>query len=311
MVEKKGRWRTRTRIGNPNFVGVKLYENRTGRKYCCRPSSSLFSNPASVLRIQATVATGVERKKEVTNNSAGKSRLLTPGQFLLDRLTQDIGVSSSGAMEELELERGVCNPFRKYTPERVRQRVLESPGALFSVISRGFEIITSLGLYWAAISYDCLVGRGEEMVPRRAEQLRTLLCDLGPSFIKAGQVMMNRGKASSCLFFSMVNMVLLLSLQWNQSGQWLISSSAHSGKLFVCNNYIVLQHFFLSWNAAPINFRKLLLFTNPSCKCCSVVSEIGGKFRKLRTWFSCLVFGLFVPMCRCWQTGQILFEKIT
>jgi hypothetical protein len=24
-----------------------------------------------------------------------------------------------------------------------------------------------------------------------------------------------------------------------------------------------------------------------------------------------LVFGLFVPMCRCWQTGQILFEKIT
>lgn len=195
--------------------------------------------------------------------------------------------------------------------EKVRQRVLESPGALFSVISRGFEIITSLGLYWAAISYDCLVGRGEEMVPRRAEQLRTLLCDLGPSFIKAGQVMMNRGKASYCLFFSMVNMVLLLSLQWNQSGQWLISSSAHSGKLFVCKNYIVLQHFVLSWNAAPINFRKLLLFTNPSCKCCSVVSEIGGKFRKLRTCFSCLVFGLFVPVCRCWQTGQILFEKIT
>jgi predicted unusual protein kinase regulating ubiquinone biosynthesis (AarF/ABC1/UbiB family) len=76
--------------------------------------------------------------------------------------------------------------------EQVRQRVLESPGALFSVISRGFEIITSLGLYWAAISYDCLVGRGEEMVPRRAEQLRTLLCDLGPSFIKAGQVLANR-----------------------------------------------------------------------------------------------------------------------
>ncbi|KAH9552254.1 hypothetical protein CY35_09G055500 [Sphagnum magellanicum] len=30
------------------------------------------------------------------------------------------------------------------------------------------------------------------MVPRRAEQLRTLLCDLGPSFIKAGQVLANR-----------------------------------------------------------------------------------------------------------------------
>lgn len=71
---------------------------------------------------------------------------------------------------------------------QVREKVLESPGALFSVVGRGVEIITSLGFYWAKISYDCLVGRGEEMVPLRAAQLRTLLCDLGPSFIKAGQV---------------------------------------------------------------------------------------------------------------------------
>jgi aarF domain-containing kinase len=36
--------------------------------------------------------------------------------------------------------------------------------------------------------YDFLVGRDEEIVPYRARQLRNLLCDLGPSFIKAGQV---------------------------------------------------------------------------------------------------------------------------
>jgi hypothetical protein len=72
--------------------------------------------------------------------------------------------------------------------EQVRQQVLESPGAFFSVMSRGVEIITSLGFYWATLSYDCLIGRGEEMVPWRAEQLRNLLCNLGPSFIKAGQV---------------------------------------------------------------------------------------------------------------------------
>ncbi|XP_059460761.1 protein ACTIVITY OF BC1 COMPLEX KINASE 1, chloroplastic isoform X2 [Corylus avellana] len=40
--------------------------------------------------------------------------------------------------------------------------------------------------------YDCFVGRDEEVVPYRARQLRTLLCDLGPSFIKAGQVLANR-----------------------------------------------------------------------------------------------------------------------
>lgn len=57
-----------------------------------------------------------------------------------------------------------------------------------SLIGRGVEIVWKLGLYWSALSYDCLVGRDEEVVPYRARQLRNLLCDLGPSFIKAGQV---------------------------------------------------------------------------------------------------------------------------
>lgn len=55
-------------------------------------------------------------------------------------------------------------------------------------MGRGVEIIWNLGLYWSALTYDCLVGRDEEVVPYRARQLRNLLCNLGPSFIKAGQV---------------------------------------------------------------------------------------------------------------------------
>lgn len=85
--------------------------------------------------------------------------------------------------------------------EQIRQRVVESPGALFSVVSRGFEIISRLGFYWANLSYDCLVGRGEEMVPLRAAQLRNLLCELGPSFIKAGQVIHNIVVLLSLCFF--------------------------------------------------------------------------------------------------------------
>ncbi|KAJ6830805.1 putative aarF domain-containing protein kinase, chloroplastic [Iris pallida] len=100
--------------------------------------------------------------------------------------------SSSSAMEQLDIERGVCVPFRKYTPEAVRDRVLESKGGIFSLIARGVEIVWSLGLYWSALTYDCLVGRDQEVVPFRARQLRNLLCDLGPSFIKAGQVLANR-----------------------------------------------------------------------------------------------------------------------
>ncbi|KAK6912362.1 ABC1 atypical kinase-like domain [Dillenia turbinata] len=100
--------------------------------------------------------------------------------------------SSSTALEQLDIERGVCIPFRKYTPEMVRNKVLESRGSILSLIGRGVEIVWNLGFYRSTLMYDCLVGRDKEVVPYRARQLRNLLCDLGPSFIKAGQVLANR-----------------------------------------------------------------------------------------------------------------------
>ncbi|CAL5321110.1 unnamed protein product [Camellia sinensis] len=102
--------------------------------------------------------------------------------------TTELGMPSSGAassaLEQLDFERGVCVPFHKYSPEMVRNRVLESRGAIFA---RGIEIVWNLGFYWSTLIFDFLVGRDEEVVPYRARQLRNLLCDLGPSFIKAGQ----------------------------------------------------------------------------------------------------------------------------
>nr|CAB3466858.1 unnamed protein product [Digitaria exilis] len=74
----------------------------------------------------------------------------------------------------------------------VRKKVLDSRGSILSLASRGAEIIWKLGFYWSSLVYDFLVGRDEEIVPYRARQLRNLLCDLGPSFIKAGQVLANR-----------------------------------------------------------------------------------------------------------------------
>lgn len=75
-----------------------------------------------------------------------------------------------------------------YDYDQVRNRVLESRGSILGLMGRGVEIIWKLGLYWSTLMYDCLVGRDKEVVPYRARQLRNLLCDLGPSFIKAGQV---------------------------------------------------------------------------------------------------------------------------
>lgn len=110
--------------------------------------------------------------------------------------TTELGMPSSGAansaLEQLDFERGVCVPFRKYSPEMVRSKVLESRGAILSLMARGIEIVWNLGFYWSTLIFDFLVGRDEEVVPYRARQLRNLLCDLGPSFIKAGQVLANR-----------------------------------------------------------------------------------------------------------------------
>ena len=65
---------------------------------------------------------------------------------------------------------------------------MDSRGSILSLASRGVEIVWKLGFYLSSLVYDFLVGRDEEIVPYRARQLRNLLCDLGPSFIKAGQV---------------------------------------------------------------------------------------------------------------------------
>ncbi|XP_058724781.1 protein ACTIVITY OF BC1 COMPLEX KINASE 1, chloroplastic isoform X1 [Vicia villosa] len=119
-----------------------------------------------------------------TGNSVKNGAVLKP--------LQSNSKSNNSALEQLDIERGVCIPFRKYSPQIVRNKVLESRGAILSLISRGVEIVLSLGLYWSALVYDFLVGRDEEVVPFRARQLRNLLCDLGPSFIKAGQVLANR-----------------------------------------------------------------------------------------------------------------------
>lgn len=128
-------------------------------------------------------------------SSASPSPINTNGPQRNSTITNALQLTStrsSKAMELLDIERGVCVPFRKYTPETVRNKVLESNGAILSLMGRGVEIVWSLGYYWSGLVYDSFFGRDKEVVPYRARQLRNLFCDLGPSFIKAGQVLANR-----------------------------------------------------------------------------------------------------------------------
>ncbi|CAI5475372.1 unnamed protein product [Closterium sp. Yama58-4] len=112
--------------------------------------------------------------------------------FLPNQLAGDPSGGEMRAMEQLELERGVCNPFKKYTPEMVRARAFSSPSAFLGILLRGTEIVWELTMFFLSLSYDKLMGLDDRNVPTRAAQLRRLLCRLGPSFIKSGQVLANR-----------------------------------------------------------------------------------------------------------------------
>jgi hypothetical protein len=118
MMMKTRRRRRRRRNEMPNLFGDEVCEIGSAWSFC-RPASSLVKS--SVLRIEAAVAGGVERKDALVRS---RKTLPTPGQVLLERLTRDNGISNSGAMDELDLERGVCNPFRKYSPESVSYTIL-------------------------------------------------------------------------------------------------------------------------------------------------------------------------------------------
>lgn len=97
-------------------------------------------------------------------------------------------------MERLDYDRGVCNLVSKYSPEYVRDEALKSPGSLLAVFGRVAEITLRLGWYFGSTMVDRLQGNEDapKTVKQRAADLREMLTVLGPSFIKAGQVLANR-----------------------------------------------------------------------------------------------------------------------
>lgn len=92
------------------------------------------------------------------------------------------------------MDRDVCNIISKYTPEYVRSRVLRGPVDAAQCLMRVAEIVGRVGWFAGSLYADRLSGAQDtpDRVKLRAAQLRELLTVLGPSFIKAGQVLANR-----------------------------------------------------------------------------------------------------------------------
>jgi predicted unusual protein kinase regulating ubiquinone biosynthesis (AarF/ABC1/UbiB family) len=94
------------------------------------------------------------------------------------------------SLDELDMERGACAIAPKYSPALVRERTLSSPGEIAKTAARGVEIVTAVSLFAGSLVFDKF--RSSEDVQGRSKDLRDKLARLGPSFVKAGQVLANR-----------------------------------------------------------------------------------------------------------------------
>ena len=102
-------------------------------------------------------------------------------------------VADPGA--QLDEERGFCGLNGRYNADELRAELTRSPLGLVQLGLRGLEVVSGLGFYALSLLGDGAspgVGGEALTVTRRAQQLRELLTRLGPSFIKAGQVLANR-----------------------------------------------------------------------------------------------------------------------
>ena len=125
-----------------------------------------------------------------TGSARGRGRLglrgLAAGRFRLEKLRAQ-------TREKLYGDSGACKVSIKYDPDELVRRRLQSPLDALKLATRGMTILSSLAKFAVSLKLDELSGRSEQStVQVRAAELRETLTELGPSFIKAGQLLANR-----------------------------------------------------------------------------------------------------------------------
>ena len=133
---------------------------------------------AGALRRVAPAALSVNRRGSTTTTTTTVVRATRQAQ------------PDAKDIQELALQNGACVIAPKYSPEVVWERALAGPGETLATALRCGEIVWNAASFASGLVMDKM--NETEKVVSRSEQLRVQLAQLGPSFVKAGQVLANR-----------------------------------------------------------------------------------------------------------------------
>jgi len=127
------------------------------------------------------------------SSSKGRARtVVTRATSSSSRLSGSVDLLKDG-YDDFEMDLGLCNLNQKYSPELIQQRVTSTPAEVAKLLARTAQVGTEFAIYFGGLFTDKVFNDDTpDTVKQRASELRALLTRLGPSYIKAGQVLANR-----------------------------------------------------------------------------------------------------------------------
>ncbi len=120
--------------------------------------------------------------------SKSKSTTKTAGGKEATSIKQ--GSSSASAVSRAELPSfNVAEPLVRYDPIAAEKILFKQPTKWFV---RNIQIALPFGTWVTGVIFDTIIGKSKENRRTRAKQLNSIIADLGPAIIKAGQALASR-----------------------------------------------------------------------------------------------------------------------
>ncbi|KAI8109566.1 hypothetical protein M9434_000848 [Picochlorum sp. BPE23] len=133
------------------------------------------------------------RKHVVSRTTLGRRRVLSVSAAVASPTTsgKTMNAITTKEQEQLQMEMGFCRINQPYSPDLLQQQVFSDASSILSTVSRSIYMFSNI----VGFAFNLYMDRGNDtpsLVKRRATELRDMLTKLGPTFIKAGQVLANR-----------------------------------------------------------------------------------------------------------------------